>query len=190
MNHYDEEYFKKHNIFGKLTVISLEPTTQDKNGRSRRFCKCLCECGKEIFVERFNLIRNQTKSCGCNRYPKGKSSRKWKSVGNLHASTLGRFKWNANSRHIPFELTLEEGWELYQNQKGLCALSGVPITFNSTSKICDGTASLDRIDSSKGYVKENVQWVHKTINFMKHTLTTEDFLNWCKIIVDRQRDIL
>jgi len=190
MSIYNEDYFKKHNIFGKLTVVSLEPLTHDSKGRTRRFCKCLCECGKEVLVERFNLIRNQTKSCGCNRYPKGKTSRKWKSVGELHASTLGRFKWNASARHISFDLTLEQGWELYQTQKGLCALSGIPITFNSTSKVCDGTASLDRIDSSKGYVMGNVQWVHKTVNFMKHTLSTKELLEWCKKIIDKQTEYL
>ena len=30
-----------------------------------------------------------------------------------------------------------------------------------------GTASLDRIDSTKGYVRGNIQWVHKDINWFK-----------------------
>ena len=188
MSLYEEEYFKKHNTFDKLTVISLEPITHDNKGRTRRFCKCLCECGKEVLVERFNLIRNQTKSCGCNRYPKGKLSKKWRSCGKLHASTLGRFKWNATSRHIPFEITLEQGWELYQKQNGICALSGIPITFNSTSRICDGTASLDRIDSSKGYVEGNVQWVHKDINFMKQDYDQEHFIEMCRKVAGKHND--
>jgi len=44
------------------------------------------------------------------------------------------------------------------------------------------TASVDRIDSSKGYVTGNIQIVHKTVNYMKHTLTQADFLFFCESI--------
>ncbi len=39
------------------------------------------------------------------------------------------------------------------------------------------TASLDRINSKKGYVKGNIQWVHKNVNFMKSSFSTTVFLN-------------
>jgi len=44
------------------------------------------------------------------------------------------------------------------------------------------TASLDRIDSSKGYVRGNIQWVHIAINFMKHSLPEEEFIRWCCLV--------
>lgn len=40
------------------------------------------------------------------------------------------------------------------------------------------TASLDRIDSSRGYVQGNVQWVRVDINLMKHSLKMKDFVEW------------
>jgi len=42
------------------------------------------------------------------------------------------------------------------------------------------TASLDRIDSSKGYVKGNLQWVHKDINMMKNHYNQKYFIEICK----------
>lgn len=69
-----------------------------------------------------------------------------------------------------------------QNKK--CALTGDIIYFPTRCWSRDGTASLDRIDSSKGYTKENVQWVHKDINMMKQEYTTEVFLGWCKKVVE------
>jgi hypothetical protein len=42
------------------------------------------------------------------------------------------------------------------------------------------TASLDRIDSDKGYAEDNVQWVHKKINSMKQTMRDELFIEMCK----------
>ena len=37
------------------------------------------------------------------------------------------------------------------------------------------TASLDRIDSSKGYTEDNIQWVHKDVNQMKMDLPEQRF---------------
>ena len=55
-------------------------------------------------------------------------------------------------------------------------MSGLELRFQTTRKDYDATASLDRIDSSKGYIKGNVQWVHKNINYMKQEMTNEEFL--------------
>jgi hypothetical protein len=46
--------------------------------------------------------------------------------------------------------------------------------------VSDGTASLDRIDNSKGYIVGNVWWVHKDINTMKMDFPLEQFRSYCK----------
>jgi hypothetical protein len=48
------------------------------------------------------------------------------------------------------------------------------------------TASLDRIDSSKGYFKGNVQWIHKDLNVMKMDLTEEKFIDYCKLVYENK----
>lgn len=50
------------------------------------------------------------------------------------------------------------------------------------------TASLDRIDSSKGYIEGNVQWVHKRINKMKLDDSDTEFIEWCRLIADFNKD--
>jgi hypothetical protein len=69
---------------------------------------------------------------------------------------------------------------LKQNRK--CSISGESILFSKWlhKKGERPTASLDRIDSTKGYIEGNVQWVHKDINMMKSNHTTKKFFNWCK----------
>lgn len=47
--------------FGKLTAIKL--VRYEKHGEA--VWECLCECGNKIDVRRNNLIRGNTKSCGC-----------------------------------------------------------------------------------------------------------------------------
>jgi len=44
------------------------------------------------------------------------------------------------------------------------------------------TASLDRIDSSKGYESGNIQWVHKQLNNMKQALPENEFFEWIKLV--------
>jgi hypothetical protein len=50
-------------------------------------------------------------------------------------------------------LSIEDTWELFTKQECRCALSGLPLYFPSKRNKTDGNASLDRIDSSKGYEK-------------------------------------
>lgn len=90
---------------------------------------------------------------------------------------------SAKKRELSFSLTLDYIWTLFEKQKGRCALSGLEIRFHKPGeRYTSQTASLDRIDSSKGYEKNNVRWVHKTINIMKLDLEDKDFVYLCKHI--------
>lgn len=82
-------------------------------------------------------------------------------------------KWN-----IPFDLTLEYLIELYETQKHKCFYTGRTLVLK-TNNI--DSISIDRIDSSKGYTKNNVVLCGKTINNMKNDMNMEDFK---KIIKD------
>ena len=48
------------------------------------------------------------------------------------------------------------------------------------------TASLDRIDSKLGYTSNNIQWVHKDLNYMKSDLDQSVFIEWCRKVVEAQ----
>ena len=54
----------------------------------------------------------------------------------------------------------------------------------SFKRMSDTTASLDRIDNSKGYLKGNVQWVHKDVNMAKGTMKNDSFIAMCKTIAN------
>ena len=55
--------------FGEL--IAIEPTEQ-REGR-KVVWKCKCSCGKEIYVSSSNLVRGNTRSCGCHTVSLGES---------------------------------------------------------------------------------------------------------------------
>lgn len=92
---------------------------------------------------------------------------------------FNKIKKCAKSRNIPFNVSIEYLQTLFDSQNYKCALSGIDI-YIETSRI--KTASLDRIDSSKGYIEGNVQWVHKDINNMKMGLDENSFIFYCKKI--------
>lgn len=90
----------------------------------------------------------------------------------------------ANYRKLPFSITREEALDIYINQKWKCAITGIPINFNTCNDRKLQTASPDRIDNDKGYTADNIQWVHKKINIMRSNMTVDEFVNWCKLIVE------
>lgn len=162
------------NRYGKLVAISY--SKNDAHGKAMWLCKC--DCGKEVDINSASLIRGLTKSCGCE-----KSAKAFKGCGEI-----GRMYWSkviksARERNLDFNITIEEAWDLFLKQNRRCAYSGLELFFARDGNIVTGkTASLDRIDSSKGYVHGNIQWVHKTINHMKMDASEEEFINMCKLV--------
>lgn len=100
----------------------------------------------------------------------------WTGYGEICGSHFARIKHGAETRNLEFNITIEQIWELFLKQKRKCALSGVILDFKTKS---GGTASLDRMDNSKGYIINNIQWIHKDINIMKMKLNNEEFIKFC-----------
>ena len=105
----------------------------------------------------------------------------WKGIGTMPATMFTRIKIGAKRRDLEFNLTFEYIWDLYEKQEGKCAFSGIEIGFGRIN-LKEITASLDRINSELGYLKGNVQWVHKDINYMKQTMKDDYFIDLCKKI--------
>ena len=76
---------------------------------------------------------------------------------------------------------------LYEGQEGRCAISGIEMSIRGTQHSSDYwySISIDRIDSTKGYVKGNVQLTCTGINRMKCTMTDEQFIEICKCVAER-----
>jgi len=167
----------------KLTVVRfLRKVPYQK--RSEYWYECRCDCGNVLEVRRGNLIRNHTKSCGCLKKRKASKSPCWGGHGEISGRLWGHIKNHAHSRKLEFRITLEEAWELFQVQEGKCALTGLPLSLVTPKGKGPSakSASLDRIDSGCGYVKGNIQWVHKRINRMKMDLDQDYFIELCRAV--------
>lgn len=172
---------------GMLEV--LKESSRNRQGSITWLCKC--DCGNEKTYSSYHLTRkdNPVKSCGCYRKTfKGKNHPQW----NGHEDISGNWWYNHVLRErtqkartrVPVTIDIKYAWELFVKQEKRCRLSGVPLVISGTNRY--NTASIDRIDSSKGYEEGNIQWVHKDINFMKRTYSQEYFIELCKRVANNE----
>lgn len=73
---------------------------------------------------------------------------------------------------------------LWATQKGNCALTGWPMTMELANGVVPTNCSLDRINSSEGYVVGNVQLVCRAANIAKHNLSDAEFVNLCRAVLE------
>lgn len=74
---------------------------------------------------------------------------------------------------VEFDLTFLIN--LWKSQNGICAISGYPMQFSTCNLFA---VSIDRIDSTRGYTKDNVQLVCLGINFCKNRFPNDEMIEF------------
>ncbi len=174
---------------GTLFVVKRCDDKYNKNGNPIIQWECQCDCG-EVVIRTSRLLRRG--NCCCKRckaeFDRELFTRGYQEIPKAYWNSVKR---NAKIRGIPFEITEEHAWGIFEQQNRCCAMTGVVLLFAKSKKehLTGGTtASLDRIDSSKHYFSGNIQWVHKWVNCMKYDLTQEEFIELCRKVVDFQNE--
>lgn len=165
--------------FGKLLVIKELSNERDKHGE--RLWECECKCGNKIIVPNHVLKEGTTKSCGDYR-----CNIKFSGYMDISGTYWNIVKRSARDRNLVFEITIKDAWDQFIKQDKRCALTGESLIFASKRNQRNQTASLDRIDSKRGYTTDNIQWTHKEINIMKWSLGEEKFLEYIKRIYNHR----
>lgn len=161
----------------KFSYLKCVKLTDEKSTRGNRLAVFVCDCGKLSKFEITRVRRGETKSC-CNLH-----SRK-NYTGDMSALFTTKIKLNAKRRGLEFNISPRYMWNLFLKQDRRCAISGIKLLFKRKSRdnCSNQTASLDRIDSSKGYIEGNVQWVHKRINQLKMDMSDGELIEWASLI--------
>lgn len=158
---------------GKLIVLGYS-----HKEKGELLYKCLCDCGNVTYGNSFRLRNGRKISCGCGQYRKGAEVYNYKGFEEITGSFWNSQVTNAKFRKLDHRITKEQVWEMFICQNRKCKLSGVEISFKLK------TASIDRIDSKKGYLMNNIQLVHKDINLMKNHFNQEYFITMCNLIAN------
>lgn len=104
-----------------------------------------------------------------------------------------KYKKNFDKEKHEFTITLPYLKELWEEQKGKCPFTGIELILSP--KQLNGKfnglylASLDRIDSSKGYIEGNVQFVSLMYNYCKNNFTDDQVKEFIKISYKNLVDI-
>ena len=149
---------------------------------------CICKCGTRAMVLCRRLEDGSAKGCRKCHPVNGKHSHWFRGAGEISISYLKRLVENASARGLAIEVSATDIWNQFVLQNAKCALSGDDINFGIhtklQTKLQSQTASLDRINSNLGYVKGNIQWVHKDVNRMKNAFSEQYFITTCQKIAN------
>jgi hypothetical protein len=185
-----------HNVgdfHGKLEV--LEIISNNKPGQHVSL-RCLCHyCNNETVMMNGNLIRKMN-SCGCQQ----RKPETWKSSGpktkpwQLASGKAARnnlehtYKTSAKRRNLDYQLTTEEFTQLVT---GNCQYCGDSLT--QTKKGQGKTSGdfrytgIDRVDSSKGYTRDNCVSCCWLCNNMKSSTEESVFIEHVKKIYNHNQ---
>lgn len=160
-----------------------------------------CVCGTQFEREQKEITRNAKlgRKIYCSRICCGKDN-----AGNLPPEGSGYdisqyagskldeyspFRWHYNNckrRDKEVTINLNDLKEQWEKQKGICPYTGWELkNLPNTSPrnqlpLTPDRASLDRVDSSKGYVKGNIQFVSYMAQCAKHIFAETDLLKFCR----------
>lgn len=168
------------NLRGKTYnhLLIKDEAGKDSHGRTLGVCECTCGTLKIYPISR--VVAGHYKSCGCLRKRNREQSPTFKGYGQITGTLWNQIRTGAVRRHHSLNVTLRQAWELFLKQNKKCALSGLELKFGTRYYGKETTASLDRIDSSRGYDADNIQWVHKDINWMKQDFSQSEFIAYCR----------
>lgn len=84
------------------------------------------------------------------------------------------------------DITVDYLKHLWAAQNGKCPYTGWNLIMPSWKKPkTPHTASLDRLDSSKGYLQGNVQFVSVMANLAKSDFTEDEMIKFCQAIASK-----
>lgn len=171
----------------KTQLTLLQRTRKNKNGHYFWLTKCSCGAEKEIMQT--HLINGNAKSCGCLVNIVGKNNPLYGGFEDVTGDYVSSLRGGAKRRSLEFSIGAEDIWNKYLKQNRKCQLTGRELVFGALQQKDlhlrpKQTASVDRIDSSIGYTKDNIQIVHSHVNLMKQNMSDSYFIKMCKQVAE------
>lgn len=148
--------------------------------------KCII-CGNDEISDFYHKRKNKCKVCLSNEYRSREDKedyinkqRIWRSNNLIHYRVESA-KHRALRKGIVFEITDEDIKEKLNNQGDRCFISNQPISMIENNWY---SLSLDRLDNSIGYTKDNTIVVTKFVNTSKNDLSLSVFIKMLKEVCD------
>lgn len=156
------------------------------------FYKCECDCGV-IFNVRSERLKT-TKACKKCTITLNTKERKGGLFSTIPNYSVFKRKYNtykrrAKTKGIDFSLTIEEALDLFKSDCYYCGLEPQEVNAIYNGNTVDGVCksnTIDRVDSNKGYLNENVVPACNICNKAKLQMSEEEFIKWVKRVYNFQ----
>lgn len=152
---------------GSHPLTDYHKKASNKDGRNVRCKSCV-----KIVSLRYRKLNGE-------RYYSDQQAYRATETGFI-SQTVHNCRTRAKKKGFDFNIDAAYIKHLIDIQSGLCAVTGLPMNYESQSrkKANPFKCSVDRIDSAKGYVEDNIRLVCWAVNQMKSDRTEEEFVFW------------
>lgn len=103
---------------------------------------------------------------------------------------LCRANGRKGAERKPIEVSLDYLYEIGEKQKWRCTLTNTPLEFERGGRMFAGvwsnpnSCTIDRIDSTKGYIEGNIQLLSWKANCTKGGCDQTEYINICREVVN------
>lgn len=165
--------------FNRLTALKL---SERKYSNGARIWECICDCGNKIEVGYSDLVRGETKSCGCYRKEKTSLPKSEASFNILYRN----YKNGAKNRDLDFLLDKDAFRSLTEKECYYCGRTPNQIQARGKERVNGEYIynGIDRVNNFIGYTIENTVPCCKVCNFAKRNMTEGEFLDWIKSVYE------
>lgn len=138
------------------------------------------------------VYKGTCKSCGtsfttkCSRkeYCTTACSRRKYAIDNPKSACL---RGLLNKVRVDSGLSVKILEQLLDEQQGLCALTGIPLTWTQGEGTVPTNISIDRLVAGGSYTVDNIQLVCKAVNSFRNNLGLEEFKWWCEQVASHNK---
>jgi len=173
------------------TILGLSPAEIVTYNETTIQCSV---CSKILSIRNFYYAKRNNgryrRRTECKNCSKNSVQHTYHSIDHYIINLLQSAKQSANGRKNrgridcgEFSLTKKDILDLKKNQNNKCCLSGMNLLWYTNAGW--QKASIDRIDNSKGYTRDNIQLVAWCINQARSDMIIKDFLTMCRMVVDK-----
>lgn len=165
--------------------------------KQRRQDHCSRRCGNTTNFERIPLEERDCRQCGARFTGRWRRFYCSPQCSEIAHTTMRQARYVDDkplAHHFKRLLLIKKRYKtlsvfelmaIYDSQRGLCALTGLTMTWEGGKGAVRTNVSIDQIRPGMGYTRDNVQLVCHIVNNMKHDLGADEFVRLCGLVAAR-----